>query len=170
MDFLKICSTLLVCHINSHTWRTDAMRRQKMWLTFKSSAWWLNISPVVCWENIGEARNLRNPQWNTSSSLVLIGSVLLGCLCTKRCITDICSKRETIHSESRKQHAAQSATPTDMIPSARAAAETPAPGACQTGRSPWRRKERRWCAAWRTSRPGGKDMRSERKVQTNICF
>lgn len=50
-------------------------------------------SPVVCWEKIGEARNLRNPQWNTNSFLNLMGSVLLGCLLTKTCITDICLQR-----------------------------------------------------------------------------
>lgn len=59
--------------------------------------YWMNLVgflPDVCWEKMGEARNLRNPQWNTSSSLDLIGSVLLGCLRTKTCMTDIYAQKK----------------------------------------------------------------------------
>lgn len=45
--------------------------------------------PEVCWEKIGDARNRRNPHWNTSSSFDLIGSVFPGCLRTNMCTTDI---------------------------------------------------------------------------------
>lgn len=61
------------------------------WMYWMNSAGFL---PDVCWEKMGEARNLRNPQWNTSSSLDLIGSVLLGCLRTKTCMTDIYAQKK----------------------------------------------------------------------------
>ena len=54
-----------------------------------------SVVPEVCWEKTGEALNLLKPQWNTSSSFDLMGSVLLGCLLTSRCMTDIWGQSES---------------------------------------------------------------------------
>lgn len=48
-----------------------------------------SVVPEVCCEKTGDALNRRNPQWKINSSLAFMCSVLLGCLLTSTCITDI---------------------------------------------------------------------------------
>lgn len=124
--------------------------------------YWMNSAgflPDVCWEKMGEARNLRNPQWNTSSSLDLIGSVLLGCLCTKTCMTDIYAQKKKTWGQQKLFCVAGAAFLTKRkhfqmwIPSVHGARETREPEVCLTGHSPSQKKAHQWCAGSHTSHP-----------------